>query len=304
MPVELSPTSVERALALLGEHDLEAPGDVEGALELIAGREDEEALVEISRYDLQLFLWYQLPCKLLDSLEVKRAVAERLGRFLELAGDGATGYAEICTCEQTMAMLEAWEAEEPDTVERLREALEASGLEPPDTNVLRWRSMMGFEEARLRDRVARGLERWIEREGVDPRARGFKRRQAALVTGFLQRAQAELDGRAPLDVIVEERLESWVRDGGAARREFLTPVVPMLESRSASCSTVKSRRSAKRSPPLSISTDYPARPAINKLRLIRGRCADLAAASSSSPRPTSAAPPSLRADLAAMRPSA
>lgn len=158
MPVELSPTSVERALALLGEHDLEAPADVEGALELIADREDEEAPVEISRYDLQLFLWYQLPCKLLASLEVKRVVAERLGRFLELAGNGAAAYAEICTCEQTMAMLEAWEAEEPDTVERLREALEASGLEPPDTDALRWRSMMGFEEARLRDRVARELE--------------------------------------------------------------------------------------------------------------------------------------------------
>jgi len=28
--VELSPTSVERALALPGEHDLEAAGDVEG----------------------------------------------------------------------------------------------------------------------------------------------------------------------------------------------------------------------------------------------------------------------------------
>jgi len=228
--VELSPTSVERALALLGEHDLEAPGDVEGALELVAGREDEEAPVEVSRYDLQLFLWYQLPCKLLASLEVKRAVAERLGRFLELAGDGATAYAEICTCEQTMAMLEAWEAEEPDTAERLREALEASGLEPPDTDALRWRSMMGFEEARLRDRVARELEQWIEGEGVDPGARGFKRRQAALVTEFLQRAQPELDGRAPLEVMVEERLESWARDGGAARREFVAPVVPILKT--------------------------------------------------------------------------
>ncbi len=230
MPIELSPTSVERALALLGEHDLEAPGDVEGALELIAGWEGEEAPVEISRYDLQLFLWYQLPCKLLASLEVKRAVAERLGRFLELAGDGATAYAEICTCEQTMAMLEAWEVEEPDTVERLREALEASGLEPPDTDDFRWRSMMGFEEARLRDRVARELEQWIEGEGVDPKARGFKRRQMALVTKFLQRARAELGGRAPLDVIVEERLESWARDGRAARREFLMPVVPILET--------------------------------------------------------------------------
>ncbi len=230
MPVDLSSTSVERALALLGEHDLEAPGDVEGALELIAGREHADAPVEISRYDLQLYLWYQLPCKLLASLEVKRAVAERLGRFLELAGDGATAYAEICTSEQTMAMLEAWEVEEPDTVERLREALEASGLEPPDTDALRWRSMMGFEEARLRDRVARELEQWVEDEGVDPGARGFKRRQTALVTEFLQRPQAELDGRMPLDVIVEERLESWARDGGGARREFVAPVVPILKT--------------------------------------------------------------------------
>jgi len=230
VPVELSPTSVERALALLGEHDLEAPADVEGALELIAGREDEEAPVAVSRYDLQLFLWYQLPCKLLASLEVKRAVAERLGRFLELAGDGATAYAEICTSEQTMAMLAAWEGEAPVAAERLRNALEASGLEPPDTEVLRWRSMMGFEEARLRDRVARELEQWVEGEGFDPGARGFKRRQGAFVTEFLQRPQAELDGRAPLDVIVEERLESWARDGGAARREFVSTVVPMLQA--------------------------------------------------------------------------
>lgn len=41
MPVELSPTSVEQALALLGKHDFEAPRDVEAALELIAGREEE-----------------------------------------------------------------------------------------------------------------------------------------------------------------------------------------------------------------------------------------------------------------------
>jgi hypothetical protein len=74
VPVELSPTSVERSLALLGEHDLEAPADVEGALELIAGREDADARVEVSRYDLQLFLWYQLPCKLLAPFKVKRAV--------------------------------------------------------------------------------------------------------------------------------------------------------------------------------------------------------------------------------------
>lgn len=229
MPVELLPTAVARTLARLGEHDLEAPGDVEGALELICGREDDDAPLEISRYRLQLFLWYQLPCKLLASFEVKQAVAERLGRFLERAG-GPRAYAELCTSEQTMALLRAWEEDDPAAGERLREALVASGLEPPDTQLLVWRPMMGFEEARLRDRVALELENWIEREGVDPGVRGFKRRQADLVAEFLRRPTTDLGGLAPLDVVVAERIEHWARDGGEARAEMVAPVLPMLRA--------------------------------------------------------------------------
>lgn len=228
VPVELSSTSVERALALLGEHDLEAPADVEGALELIGGRDDADAPVEVSRYDLQLFLWYQLPCKLLAPLEVKRELAARIGRFLELAGEGAEAYAELCTCEQTVAILRAWEEDGRAAGEQLREALVASGLEPPDTDVLAWRSMMGLEEARLRDRVARELEHWIEGEGVDPGARGFKRRQAARVAEFLRRPNVELDQRAPLELIITERLEAWARDGSEQRAEIVSPVLPLL----------------------------------------------------------------------------
>ena len=230
VPVALSPTSIERALALLGEHDLEGPRDVEAALELIAGREEDEAPVEISRYDLQLFLWYQLPRQLLAPFEVKRVVAERLGRFLELAGDPAAAYAEICTSEQTLGILRAWEVEEPLAGEQLRKALEASGLEPPDTEALRWRSVMGFEEARLRNRVAHELECWIEADGLTPGERGFKRRQATFVVDFLHRPQAELGGRIALDVIVDERLEHWVSQGSKERREIVDPVVPMLRA--------------------------------------------------------------------------
>lgn len=229
--VELSPTEVAHFLARLGEHDLEAPGDVEFAIELIADREDEDAPLEISRCDLQLFLWYQLPCKLLAPLAAKQAVAERLGRFLELAGDRSRSYAELCTSEQTMAMLRAWEEEDAAAAGmRLREALEASGLEPPDTEVLAWRSMMGFEEARSRDRVSRELEHWIEGEGLDPGARGFKRWQATLVAELLRRPNAELDGRAPLDAIVEERLEAWARHGSEPRAEIVDPILPMLRA--------------------------------------------------------------------------
>jgi len=189
---------------------------------MIAGREDEDAPLEISRYELQLFLWYQLPCKLLAPPEEKREVAARLGRFLELAGEGAEAYAELCTCERTIAMLRAWEEDDRAAGEQLREALVASGLEPPDIDILAWRSMMGFEEARLRDRVVRELEHWIEGEDVDPGARGFKRRQAALVAELLLRPNAELDERTPLDMIVAERLEDWARGG------IVSPILQLL----------------------------------------------------------------------------
>lgn len=230
VPVELSPTAVAESLARLGEHDLEAAGDVRGALELIAAGQEEDAPLEISRYDLQLFLWYQLPRKLLAPLEVKREVAARLGRFLELAADGAEVYAPLCTSEQTVAMLRAWEEDAPEAGAQLREALLASGLEPPDTEALAWRSMMGFEEARWHDRVAQELEQWIEGEAIDPGARGFKRRQATFVAEFLRRPAADLDGRAPLDVILAERLENWARDGSELRAEIVAPVLPALRA--------------------------------------------------------------------------
>jgi hypothetical protein len=44
-------------LARLGEPDLEAAPDVAGALAWIAGGEDAEAPVVVSRRDLQFFLW-------------------------------------------------------------------------------------------------------------------------------------------------------------------------------------------------------------------------------------------------------
>lgn len=90
--------------------------------------------------------------------------------------------------------------------------------------------MMGFEEARLRDQAARELECWIEGEGIDPGARGFKRRQATAVTEFLCRPDAELDGCAPIEVIVAERLEDWARGGSEPRAEIVAPVLEELRA--------------------------------------------------------------------------
>lgn len=227
MPVELTSDVLARTLARLGEHDLDAPADVEGALRWITGHEDPDGAVVLSLYDLQLFLWYGLPRKWLVPLEEKRAVAARLGRFLELAGGRAAAYARVCASEQTTRLLEAWEEEDPAAGELLRDALEASGIEPPDTDALQWGSLMGLEEARLRDRIALELETAVEEGRLDPDARDFKRRRADLVTDFLDRPEAD-DGRTPLDVIGKERLEGWVQRGSEERRAILAVIAPLL----------------------------------------------------------------------------
>ncbi len=227
MPIELSPETVRYALAKLGEHDLDAARDVEGALEWIAPREDPEAPVAISRYRLQIFLWYQLPCKWLTSVERKRAVAARLGRFLESMGGRAAAYAKLCTSEDTMRLLKAWE-DEDGAGELLRDSLEASGIEPPDTDAIKWGSVMGLEEARLRNVVALELERAVEAGRLVPEERGFKRRQAEFVSALLCRPSAELGARTPLEIIAEERLESWARRGSEERRAIVAEVEPLL----------------------------------------------------------------------------
>ena len=229
MPIELSPAVVADALARLGEHDLEAAPDVEGALAWIAGREDAEAPVVVSRHDLQVFLWYELPCKWQIPVDEKWAVAARLGRFLELVGGRAGDcYAGICISDQTMRVLRAWEEDDPDAGEMLRAALASSGIEPPDTDALEWGSVMGLEEGRLRDELALELERALEGGRLGLGGRGFERRQAGCVADWLRRPRADRDGRTAIDLISEERLAHWARRGSDERQAMLAPVVPLL----------------------------------------------------------------------------
>jgi hypothetical protein len=228
VPVELSPAARGDALARLGEHDLEAPRDVEGALEWMAGREDPEAPLLLTRYALQVFLWHELPRKRLTPLEHKRTVATRLGRFLELVGGRAGDYSGICTSEETMRLLWASERDDAGAGAMLRDALDASGIEPPDTDALEWGSVMGLEEARFRDQVAFELEGALEAGRLRLGKRGFEHRRAEFVTEWLRRPRAELDGRAAIELISEERLAHWMRRGSDERRALVAAVALLL----------------------------------------------------------------------------
>ncbi len=236
MPIELAAGDVRDLIARIGEHDIGAAADLEGALEWLDPREGDgdEQPFRISRYRLLIFLWYGLPRKWLIETEEMGVVAGRLARLFELAGGDAAPYAEPCRSDDVVAMHTAWESDPERASERLRELLEASGMEPPDTPALRWGDVMGPDEASVRDLVALLLEHAIEGGELSPGARGFARAQAELVEAVLAQPapwQEDAGDAAPtaLELIERERLGRWCERGGPGRREIVAAVVPLLE---------------------------------------------------------------------------
>jgi hypothetical protein len=191
------------------------------------GWEGEGPLL-LRRYDVQLFVWYALPHKFVASLEQKLEVAVALARMLECLGGRAARYAEVCRSPETDDLLRAWDAEDPAAPQRLRELLDRSGIEPPDTDLLAWGQVVGFEEARVRERVATALEEAIEGGRLSPGSAGFRRRQAEVANAALQEPWDGSDARSRLDAVQAERLERWLERGSAERRAIIERVADIV----------------------------------------------------------------------------
>ncbi len=230
MPVEVPARIVHGALAELSTQDPDGARDAEAALEWIAGWEGDGAPLVLRRYDLQVFLWYALPRKWLVPADDHERIALAMARLLDGLGDGACGYAALCRGLETRRLLRAWGADDPAAPRMLEAALGASGLEPPDTGVLRWGSLMGPQEARVRSQVTALLEEAVETGRLVPGARGFAAARGREVEAFLRAPSPGRDGRAPIDAVGDERLERWARRGSIERRDILTPVVARLRA--------------------------------------------------------------------------
>ena len=67
-----------------------------------------------------------------------RRLTATVALMLDHLGDIARGYAEVCRSPATDQLLRASELEDPTAGHRFRELMEASGIEPPDTDLLAW----------------------------------------------------------------------------------------------------------------------------------------------------------------------
>ena len=219
MSIKLEAETLHHALARLEEWDGDAARDARASLAWFAWDEDRPLLLR--RYDLLLHLWYELPTKVLTSLEDKLIRAASLGQFLELTP--AAAYAPLCRQPETLELIALWGTSAARARRRFGRLLDASGMEPPDTPLLAWGSIMGIEEARVREDVSCELELALEDGRLVLGAPGFKRRQAELVSAVLGD-----DGR--VEAVHAERLERWRDDHRSpTRTAMLDRVVPMFD---------------------------------------------------------------------------
>jgi hypothetical protein len=145
----------------------------------------------VTLHDLEYFLWYQLPAKFLTGHYHHRAVAAALGDLLSDLGygDGAA----LSRGPLTMHVLAEWEKGRSSGYRALRKALDASGVEPPDTDALAWGSVMGTVEASVFQTASSVLERALAEGAFTPGARGWKQAQAEVMRRFLTTPLHSLD---------------------------------------------------------------------------------------------------------------
>jgi hypothetical protein len=190
----------------------------------IAALVADEKLDVLSQTDLQTFLWYTLPAKFVADSAEQHEIAWSLGDALRNAG--LDRYAAMCRDPATHLIIDAYADSREQGFAAYRKATEASGIEPPDTDLMQWGPGMGPAEYAVRDRLSLVLEQAVVAGELAPGARGWKRVAQRIAENFLSSEGS--DGRRPLEVVEAERIQRWARDARPHREALNRAVVPFV----------------------------------------------------------------------------
>ncbi|GAA0940672.1 hypothetical protein [Nonomuraea longicatena] len=203
--------SAPDVIALLAELERSEPDladDARTAVEWLTGGEPLETVTQL---DVCEFLWYTLPLKVGGDHE---RLARSLGSLLRLGG--LERYAALCESAETLRILDVYTGEGEDAgTSAYQEALEGTGVLPPDVPDLCWSMIMGPEELGAHVACSAALELAIlSGDEVD---------RGALTRRWLTEPRAELGGDSWLNRVHGERLNRWVLGRGPARRDLAQP---------------------------------------------------------------------------------
>ncbi|MGW6496750.1 hypothetical protein [Nonomuraea angiospora] len=197
--------------ALLAELERSQPELAEEARTAVEWLTAGEPLETVTQLDVCEFLWYTLPLKVGGDHE---RLARSLGGLLQLGG--MERYAALCVSPTTLQILRTYAREGEDAgTSAYQQALEATGVLPPDVPELQWSMIMGPEELGAHLACSAALELAIVAgETVD---------RTALTRRWLTEPRSELGGDSWLNRVHGERLNRWVLGRGPARRELAQP---------------------------------------------------------------------------------
>ncbi|NUW35429.1 hypothetical protein HTZ77_28950 [Nonomuraea sp. SMC257] len=198
--------------ALLAELERSEPDLAEEARTAVEWLTGGDPLETVTQLDVCEFLWYTLPLKVGGDHE---RLARSLGRLLHLGG--LRRYAALCVSPTTLQILRTYAREGEDAgTAAYQEALEATGVLPPDVPELQWSTIMGPEELGAHVACSAALELAIL-AGDDELDR------VALTRRWLTEPRTDLGGDSWLNRVHGERLNRWVLGRGPARRELAQP---------------------------------------------------------------------------------
>ncbi|MDF5757696.1 hypothetical protein [Spongiactinospora sp. TRM90649] len=208
--------------ALLNELERSAPDVVEDARTAVEWLTGGEPLESVTQLDVCEFLWYTLPLKVSGDEREHAAIADALGRLLDLGG--LTRYAALCRSHTTTRILRTY-ARDGDEAggTAYQAALDATGVLPPDVPDLRWSSIMGPEELGAHLACSAALELAIVSGELEPGSPTWKDQREALTRRWLTEPRTDLGGDCWLHRVHGERLNRWVLGRGAQRRELAQP---------------------------------------------------------------------------------
>jgi hypothetical protein len=176
---------------------------VQAAADALTAGEGTEMIHQAA---LQQFLWWFLPRRYPE--DEWDGLADATAELLDELGMGRL--AGIARSGQTAVVLDAW-TERPDIgASAFRAAHEDSGVDPPDTPLLVWGSMMGVEEVRAHDAVERALADAIEAGHLVPGASRWRVKAAATTQDVLGRPLDLPPGQTLAGLVTTERIGTWI----------------------------------------------------------------------------------------------
>ncbi|GHE49279.1 hypothetical protein GCM10017673_58500 [Streptosporangium violaceochromogenes] len=199
-------------LSELERSEPESADDARSAIDWLTGGEPLETITELNVCE---FLWYTLPAKVGGD---RAAIARALGSLLRLGG--LERYAALCSSPTTTRILRTYARSGEDAgMAAYHDALNATGVLPPDVPELRWSSIMGPEELGAHGACSAALELAVVSGELTPDSP----ERGTLTRLWLTTPRPELGGDNWLHRVQGERLNRWVLGRGTAWRELAQP---------------------------------------------------------------------------------